>query len=392
VVLISSASFFQSIYDGDCSGMPQKKHQFSRSAVAAALLGVVVCSVLSVFLIRVFGPLGWQGDDFPEFYTAGKLATSAELYSPSVIHAMEAQHHGGMFSLPFLRPPFYAGLLWPLSGLRYPLARWLWGIASAIAAMAAVWLWEIGSMPRRFAIAAWLFPFSFAIVSGQDSVFVLLLAVLMARFLAGERPAAAGVMLALCTIKYHLFTGVVVYLIGARRWRTLIWAGIGVAIETGASFWLQGSHWPGRYLALLRQPGSDIGVRGMPTLRGLFSRMPATDLLEIAGVLVLLGLLWFAAGRIDVFQGTALALGVGLLAGRHAYPYDLVLLFPMLTGAAETRGYPRLAVTTLLVPPVYILPWIAGLTEWSFLVSQVIVLGAIAVLLWRGLGHSKLAV
>jgi hypothetical protein len=67
---------------------------------------------------------------------------------------------------------------------------------------------------------------------------------------------------------------------------------------------------------------------------------------------------------------------VGVLVGRHAYTYDLVLLFPLIAGTIQARGFRYVPAVALLVPPLYLLPWMTGLGEVSFLISQVAIIGA----------------
>jgi hypothetical protein len=346
-----------------------------------------MCFSLCAAVIERYAAVGWQGDDFVEFYAAGRLAGTGNLYNPGALRGVEEQYRPGLFSAPFLRLPFYAWALKPLAGLDYRVARGIWFLLGVFAAGMVVAIWPRGGFADRLVVASWFLPVAYAIVSGQDVLLFLLFAALGARYLE-RRPSLAGLMFACCACKYNLTIGLAVFLLGSRRWRVLAWTALGVAAETILSFLLEGWSWPARYLALLRAPGSDLGAWGMPNLRGVFSHFPATTILELACGLLILWIFWRASRGIDVAAGTALALGIGLLLGHHSYLYDVSLVLPLvMESAAHSRS--RLGVLILLTPPLYLLPWLFGLQKYWFLISQTIVVGTIVLMAARSLAAPR---
>jgi Protein of unknown function (DUF2029). len=348
-----------------------------------AVTGIIVCFSLCAAVIERYAAFGWQGDDFVEFYAAGRLAGSGNLYNLEALRGVEAQHRLGIFSAPFLRMPFYAWALKPLASLDYRVARGIWFLLGVLAAGVVVAIWPTGSFADRLVAASWFLPVAYTIVSGQDVLLFLLFAALGARYLE-NRPSLAGLMFACCAFKYNLTIGLGVFLLGSRRWRVVAWTALGVAAEIILSFLLEGWSWPAEYLSLLGAPGSDLGAGGMPNLRGVFSRLPATTILELACGLLVVWIFWRASWRIDVTTGMALALGLGLLIGHHSYLYDISLALPLVMDAmAHVRS--RVYVFILLTPPLYLLPWLFGLREYWFVMSQTIVVGTIVLMAARTL-------
>jgi len=105
---------------------------------AVALLGLITTFWLSASVVTKYASSGWQGDDFVEFYAAGRVAPTGSLYDANAIRSIETQHRKGIFHLPFVRLPLYAWLLKPFAALSYNTSRALWFLLSALAAVLVV--------------------------------------------------------------------------------------------------------------------------------------------------------------------------------------------------------------------------------------------------------------
>ena len=360
---------------------------YGRTKYVIAAAGIIVCFSLCTAVIERYAAAGWQGDDFVEFYAAGRLAGSGHLYDGEALKRVEAQYRPGIFSAPFLRLPFYAWALKPLTVLDYSTARGIWLLLGVLAVGVVVAKWTTGSFADRLVVAGWFLPLAYASVSGQDVLFFLLFATLGARYLESH-PSLAGLLFACCACKYNLTIGLAVFLLGSRRWRVVAWTALGVAVEIILSFLLEGWSWPAKYLELLRAPGSDLGAWGMPNLRGVLSRLPASTILELACGLIVVCVFWRVSRGIDVTTGTALALGIGLLLGHHGYLYDVSLALPLVI-EATSHGRSRVGVCILLTPPLYLSPWLFGLRQYWFLISQTTIVCSIVLMAARSLSQAR---
>ena len=342
----------------------------------AAVLGLLVCLLLTAFAMQRYS--AWQGDDFPEFYAAGKLSGTGALYDYPSLRAIEEQYHAGVFALPFLRLPVVAWVLKPLAALPYRTARIVWFAAASLAAILMVLLWPGGRLDTRLALAAWFLPITNCILGGQDDVFFTLLGVVAARWLTQRCDSLGGFAIGSAFFKPHLGIGLAVFLLAARRWRAAVWAGIAASIQIGLSFLAEGWRWLQAYSQALQSPVADIGGGHQPNLRGLASYLPAGQTYaEIILAVAALTTLWMASRRLDCVSGVALALAIGLLVGHHAYIYDVTLAYPMLVTAWTASRAARIFTIPLLIPALYSLPYLANLNNTAFVISEAGIVGAL---------------
>ena len=203
-------------------------------------------------------------DDFLPFYRAGRLVGTADLFT---------QTSYGAKGLMFLRTPFYALLLRPLTGLDYPVARLIW-IGLMIAALVlSIWLWP---GPRvKIAIAmCWACPVLFALALGQDIAMVLLTVAITARLWMSGRDFAAGLVASLLALKITFLLPVaLVFLVRSRRGLCGLVAG--ALTQFAVSFAVQGPAWIPEYLAALRSPLLDQVPARMPSVEALLPRVPS---------------------------------------------------------------------------------------------------------------------
>jgi hypothetical protein len=296
--------------------------------VAWAALCALGFALLLVPAISALGG-GW---DFLPLYAGGKLAGTPGLYNPDVVRGAEmaAAHRTGP-ALLFIRPPFVAGLIWPLAQLPYDAAHSLWMALRLFAVLGFILLWP-HCLPYLTALAcAWFVPLAGAIANGQDDPFLLLWIALAERWRDG-RPFAAGLALSLCLVKFHLFLLLPLFLWTHRR-RLVPGFLAGCAVLGLISLVAGGPSWPRAYLAILKLPQISPGSHTMPNLHGL--QLPAP--LELTLSLAVLIAAVFAIRRLSARAALAVTIAGGILLSSHVYFADLTLLLPALLIFAPQR-------------------------------------------------------
>jgi len=305
---------------------PPARHRVSR-AVSLAACGLAPFLLLPAFWLR-WGRLG--GGDFLPFYAAAKLLPGLRIYQPQAIYGAEIAALGGMRdALLFIRMPAFALLLWPLAHLPYGAAHAVWFGLRALAAAGFVFVWPHNPRRQTALAAAFFLPLAAALSGDQDTP-LLLLWIAVAERLAPRRPFAAGLVLALCAAKPHLFLFLPVYLFVHRR-RLIPGFLAGGAALLALSFAAAGPRWPEALAGVLRNPA--IAPWGVFNLHSL--GLPAA--LEIALAAALAGGALWAILRLSDRIALAAALAAGLLLSYHASLPDAALLLPAVLLAAAAR-------------------------------------------------------
>lgn len=323
-------------------------------------LALSACLAVALFWLAVYGlkveqRLRTGANDFLQLYAGARLAGSPDLYSPEAawqIHRQAVGYH--LPSVVYTRPPFYAWLLQPLGWPSYPAAYWTF---LALNAAGLAWFcWRFFAPHPAYALLVACFPPLYvALLGGNDLGLVLALLGAAILLLEDGRDFAAGLLLSLCAVKFHLFTLLppVLWILGRRR---AVAGGLaGGAALLALSFAAQGWDWPLRYLALLRDPLIHPQVQAMPNLHGLLSALPPAATVA-ASLAAAAAVLWIAARRRGEWRfALASALLGGLLVSWHCYFQDAVLLLPVL---ALLLGRPLAATVKLplalaFLPPVF---------------------------------------
>ncbi|HYM08788.1 MAG TPA: glycosyltransferase family 87 protein [Terriglobales bacterium] len=328
----------------------------SRSHYYAALfLGLLITGMTARLMT---GPSPDGRNDYLQFYAGARLVGTPYLLDS--LHIRHEQVRAAGYSRSalehFVRPPFYAVLLWPLGKLPFEASYLVWQSISLAALVGFLLLWHVPN--RRLAILAcsWSFPLMAVFVRGQDVVLLLGLLALVFQF-HDKRPMITGLMMSLFAIKFNLFLLLPLLLVGQRRWKMASGFLLGSVVLIAASFAAAGSIWPAQMYATLSSkaiaPREDI----LPNFRGLLQ--PFTDQLvpellldSIAG-----GMVWIIV-RLAAFEcGMAAVILGSLLVSHHAGPPDAALMIPALLIVASRTTVPwinRLCFI-LLTPLPYLL-------------------------------------
>jgi len=320
--------------------------------VALCLLIAAGIAVRAYYFINLPPVLNTCSTDFAAFYAGGRLAGTAQLYSPEAAFAVQQQTMGCWHPNEiFIKPPFYALLMWPLAQLPFLTALALWRILGLAAMAGFIWLWR-GDRLAAVAACAWSLPLATNFTSGQDVTFVLLAAMGAYRLLKAGRQFWAGVLFGICGIKFHLLLLLPLFLFRRRLWRT-VWGGAAMgAVLVAACFLEGGPGWLGEYRGALASPRMNPDPARMINLQGLLGYgspwiWPAT-----AVVVLLCGyLIWRGSTEVAL----AVVLAGGVLITPHNTVSDGVLLLPGLLMALEVPWPPVRLLAMWCLTPLYIL-------------------------------------
>jgi len=320
--------------------------------IGAAIIGCAfLITLISIAWQRVYHGI----NDFLQLYAGAKLVGSGLLYSPEAVRQIQMTNAGvWLEGVYYSRLPFYAFLLQPLGWLPYRAAYAVYQ-ALSLAAVAGFFRLYVPRCRDLIVYGSLCIPLLSVFAAGQDVSFVLFLAG-ASLILAGRgRDYEAGVLLALCAIKPHLFVLWPVAVVLHRRWRVLTGAFAGGLVVLVLNYVAGGPTWPSEYLALLRNPELHPGGTHMPNIHGMLASLgctaPGAELAVSLAVAALTIAAMARSGRYDA--AAALSLTGGLLIGFHAYTQDVALIlltFAVLVPLTQSKAV-RVTAAFALLPP-----------------------------------------
>ena len=348
-------------------------------------IGTLIAAIaLSVFWIGIGSLLveGARDRDFLNLYTGASLAGEGEfsqLFDPETQLRRERELVPATEELyPFVRPHFYAVILAPLSLIPFSAAFWVWLALHSIL-LIGCWTWA----SQRFGPDALIFgslylPTAVGIAHGQDCVFLLVIAIAAYAAAGKGKDLAAGALLAVGLLKFHLLLLVPVAMVLRRKWRFLQGFCAVAALEVAVSAIVAG--WSGmkQYADLLLakdirglspSPELMINVHSIPKNFGIDQPLISATL-----VILVLGLVALGVRGAPLWRWLSVALVGSLLVPPHVYGYDAsILLLPVwLALFSSKKLWARLMALALAAPPVFFLS-MAG-APWSVLPALVLLL------------------
>ena len=224
-------------------------------------------------------------------------------------------------------------------------------------------------------------------VNGQELPILIAIATLSLWLARRGHDFSAGILLALCASKPHLFVLVPVVLLVYRRWRYVAGAAFSFVLLNAAAAAVAGPDVILGFLRMLRQPGASPWPGIMPSVRAIAG---SNDVLyaALAGAVLLFTLAPIV--RVRSFEPAfAFALIGSLLMSPHAHMQDAITFLPAAAvllpdlASGTLRALLRLA---LLPFPYYLL--LLG-APWSFMVPGMLfaVLIAGAFTIWVPAGE-----
>ena len=351
---------------------------------APVALGLV-CLLSLAYLERARALAG--RNDFAALYAGGRLAGTPLLYSRPANQALVQSVVGAyMQHVVYTRPPFYAAILKPLSLLPYRAAYSLFTVATLSSLIWFVWRFS-KDCPELPFFAAFNLPALVALVEGQDTPLLVAFVGGAMLLIRRGRNLAAGLLLSLCAIKFHLFLLIPLLLLVKRRWRILGGAALGTALLILIAVLVAGPGSLKSYLGTLQSNVANPYAAMMPNLHGLITVLQASPWLEAALSLLVVVAFVGIALRTENFEllfGAAIAFG--LQVSFHSELMDDVLLLPAFAAVVSQSSSPslRTAMALILTPIPYFCALVGEPYSAVFPAALFLVLGTfVAVLLPR---------
>ena len=337
-----------------------------------------------------------RNHDFLNLYTGAKLALDgrfAELHSVDVQLAQERQYVPQLDRLiPFVRPHFYALLLAPLALLPFGIAFWVW-ICLQTLLLFGCWYWGYRQYPAdSLVISALYLPTALGIASGQDCVLMLVISIASYHLLKSDKPLAAGAVLALGLVKFHLFLLWPVAMLVAKEWKMLAGFVGGGAVEALLSLALGGISGARHYIALLTNkdlerlsPSPEL----MINTQSITANLAGGSMAVQAGCMLLVVALWWIAVRNAPRSRWWLATATaGLLLVPHVYGYDAsLLLLPLWIAIFDNIHKPLRIVATMVSTPIAFLVALAD-KPWS-VTSALALLLLLSATAWAAVAQNR---
>ena len=325
-------------------------------------LVALLCALGIAVSVLTYGPaLSYSArgiNDFRGIYPGARLVGSSRLYDPQAVLAIQIETTGRPArELPYSRLPYFALLISPLGHLPYLTAYWIWQGLCLAAAIAFALLWEAPGRKAVVLATCGSVPLFGALAIAQD--IPLLLATIAVSTYLGRRNRwfLAGVVLALCAAKIHLFLLIPVLIFGRRMWRFGAGLLTGGGVLFALSFLGGGAHWVRAYLTYLTRPMANPNADEMPNLHGIVGDLAWNMRMELILAAAVALLVWFAVRNSRFEYAFAATMTGCLLVSHHAYMADCALLMPgLLTIAAQADDkWLRWFAVFLLTPICYVI-------------------------------------
>ena len=319
---------------------------------------------LGIALLVTLVALQWHRiaygeNDFVAFYAGGKLVGTSGLYSRPVNDALIKSILGTtMENVRYIRAPFYAALLKPLTFLPYLAA---YGVFNLLCLSSIVWfvIRFSKSCPALPLYSSFSIPIAASFLGGQDTPLLLVFIGISILLTRQKRDFLAGLVFSLCAIKFHLFLFIPLLLLIKKRWHILAGAACGSGALFALGLIVAGTDSLGQWLRVLQDPWINFSAAMMPNLHGLITFLHGSRGLEIAAAGAV-GLLYvWICQRTENYEFLfGLGLLCGLLTSFHSGIADEILLlvvFVLIMGSTEYKPL-RIGLAIALTPLPYFIP------------------------------------
>jgi hypothetical protein len=278
-----------------------------------------------------------ENSDFVNFYVGASIVhrgDGAKLYQQDTQRAVLRSVLQRDSIQYFLHPPFEAAALAPLASLSFERAFVMWtAINVAVLALLPLVLMPciplVARRPYVGLIGFFFLPVLVALTLGQDSILLLFIISLAYLLMDKKMDLAAGLVLALASIKFQYLIVLIPLLLMSRKWRVVAGIGLGcaglAAVSTYVISWRGFENYFGFVCAIdtLAGPGAPnpalmVNVRGF--LAGTGWAMHSLTL-NAVGVGVLLGLAATCALSAPVTRKNGLVFAVYIAVALTAAPY-----------------------------------------------------------------------
>jgi hypothetical protein len=342
------------------------------------------------------------GKDFTLFYSSGLLARAGraiDAYDDKIMSAMETAVAGVPMSLHWPYPPGMFLVTAAIAGLPYPLALSVW-LVVGFGGLAWV-AWRLAPHPATPILLALCPTVGLTLIMGQVGLFAAALA--GAGLLSLERrPALAGFLFGILTLKLQLAFLLPFGLIAGRHYRALV-----AMVLTAAVLEIIGLVIAGPDSALIFPHAASVALDKVSTwptalaraptvfIAGIYASLPRSLALaiQIAVTLPVIAIVCFIWRRTRSLELRSLAWAAGLpLAVPYMYDYDLpIFVIPL--AAIAWRCWHRgiswidaLVMTALWSAPILVKP-LALATQ--FQIPPMIFAGLLVYAWWQTIHPSR---
>lgn len=297
-------------------------------------------------------------DDFVSYYAGAKaLGKTPNLYDPAVNRHLQIEATGYTGpDLTFIRLPWFAVMLWPLTLLPYEIAYVVWFAVRMLAVAGFICWWPYSARGQIILVCCLSLPLAAALYNGQDVPLLLLWIGLWQKLESEHHPFYGGLALSLCLAKFNLLLLLPILLIIHRRKLTILGGAVGGFILCAISFIVQ-PDWPVRYLELLSHRISNPSTLVMPNIHGLLG---VTGSQELVVCLLIAVLATIGMYRSDYLDGIAIALTASFLISHHAFVADGLILIPAILIFLRQPPLGRAVGFVLGCPVPWFLVWNRG--------------------------------
>ena len=328
----------------------------SRVALAGGIVLLLAIPLLLAFLAQT-----------PDLHTidyvsvwAGAQIIGPNLYDSARLEKIEHTVSPLIESKRYIRPPYYVMMFWPLGGLPYraAYAGFVLMNLAALLLFLRIWRFEIAAI---LACALFL-PLEWSFGLGQDAPIMMAIVAGAAQLVQRRRDFAGGALLALFTVKPHLFLFLPVVLIAQRKYRALAGLAVGgVALYLLAAVFV-GIDWPLKSMAAALSNEATF-IPSTPGVAGLLRKLHAPGWLLLPAVLAGVAMVYQRARTIDWLPAVALALAAGVVFAPRAQVYDGSFFLLLLLLVATTPALVVIAGVAVIavVTPVALVGQLAGI-------------------------------
>ena len=322
----------------------------------------IVTVIVLFFMVVLFSPYQERtlsgANDFVVFYSGGRLLDGGDLYERHRLQEQATQAIGTFSSEHgYIRLPFHAALLWPLSRLPYLWAYAVWELAALAAFVAFILLWHPPGGQLNVLFAAMSVPAFTSIANGQDTTFLVLLIAGSVALYRRDRKGWAGAVCSLLAIKIHLFLPLPVWIVARREWRFAKGLLAGGGVLAAVSFLAAGWGWPLKFLASVLNPEFSPRTTEMANLHAVLTLLGGGFVWEAGIAVTIVAAVWIVSARMSFDYAFAIMLTSGFLLSIHAYLPDLLITLPaaLALTTVSSRRLVKAMAFLLLAPPVHLM-------------------------------------
>ena len=324
-----------------------------------ALIGAVLLLVASWAVSVAMAPP--NSGDFLMLTTGSKLL-GPDLYSWQKAAEVQRATEPRSEVYGFVRLPFEALVLWPLAQLPIRAGVQLWEVLNLCALLAFIWIWD--PRPQAFLVAALFPPIWWAFNFRQESLILLLAAGLGILLIERNWDFAGGFLLALCSVKPHLFLFFPVLLLAQKRWRSLGGMVAGGATVYAISAVIVGLDWPVKFLASVTENRQAFRPLG-PGLSAVFSKLIISGWMIVCVEIAAAVCVYLLVRRRPWIPSAVFVLAANIVLAPWGLFYDLTFFLPLLLSmqprAAIVRGGSLIMLTfptwPIAYPILFALAW-----------------------------------